>query len=143
MNISVSAGRTTQVSEPLSLTDWGRKKPWISVYAALIIVIGGAFFTVLFKVIPFVHSRLNERRSKLNENEKKKDFLFSLDPSNREHLEEGDVDEKLKKVFEEEKQSLPPGARVHIIDEKHWEIIGGKTQYRIEDTEKPLNVYKK
>ena len=74
---------------------------------------------------------------------KKKDFLFSLDPSNREHLEEGDVNDELKKVFEKEKQSLPPGAKVSIIDEKHWEIVDGKKQYSVEDKGERLNIYKK
>jgi hypothetical protein len=75
------------------------------------------------------------------EKEKEKDLLFSLDPRCRPHLKEGDVDEKLKKAFEDEKQSLSPGAEVSIIDGKQWKIMDGKTQYRIEDM--GLNIYKK
>ena len=48
---------------------------------------------------------------------------------------------ELKKVFADEKQPLSPEAKVSKIDEKHWEIIDGKTQYRIEDT--GLGIYKK
>ncbi|MBE9592179.1 MAG: hypothetical protein IMF19_01740, partial [Proteobacteria bacterium] len=66
-----------------------------------------------------------------------------LDPSYRPHLKEGNVDEKLKKVFEDNEQSLSSEAKVSKIAEKQWQIVDGEMQYRIEDTEKRLDIYKR
>jgi len=142
----VSAGELKEVDVTFSIS------PWVS-----LLIQGGAMgvilaiIAIIFKyVIPVISPKLKETfmtHGDTHEHENvfsyQKDFLFSLDPSYRQHLKEGDVDEKLKKVFEKKKELLTSEAKVSKIDEKQWQIIDGKKQYSIEDTEKRLNVYKK
>jgi hypothetical protein len=126
--IYVSAGKITAVDESLAIPAWASVLIQVGAIAAIFAII-----RIIFKVvIPFVRSKLKEKY-----------LLFSLDPSYRQHLKEGDVDEKLKKVFEDNKQPLSTEVNVSKIAEKLWEIVDGEMQYSIEDTEKRLNVYKK
>jgi hypothetical protein len=122
----VSAGELTEVDVTLSIS------PWVS-----LLIQGGAMgvilaiIAIIFKyVIPVISPKLKEKY-----------LLFSLDPSYREHLKEGDVNDELKKVFEYNKKPLTSEAKVSKIDEKQWQIIDGKKQYSIEDT--GLGIYKK
>jgi hypothetical protein len=124
--IHVSAGKTTVVGVSLSLNVW---VIWVPGLLAGLGVFVGTILAIFKWLIP--------RRSK------EKYLLFSLDPSYRPHLKEGDVDEKLKKVFEDNKQPLSTEVNVSKIAEKQWKIVDGEMQYNIEDTEKRLNVYKK
>jgi hypothetical protein len=140
----VSAGELKEVDVTFSIS------PWVS-----LLIQGGAMgvilaiIAIIFKyVIPVISPKLKETfmtHGDTHEHENvfsyQKDFLFSLDPSYRQHLKEGDVDEKLKKVFEKKKELLTSEVKVSKIDEKQWQIIDGKTQYRIEDT--GLGIYKK
>jgi hypothetical protein len=125
----VSAGKLTTVDESLSLPEWLNALIAGGGIGAVIGVVLVGLFALPKWIIPILSN--------------KKYLLFSLDPSYRPHLKEGDVDEKLKKVFEDNKQPLSTEAKVSKKTEKQWKIVDGETQYRVEDTDKRLNIYKK
>jgi hypothetical protein len=119
--IHVSAGIKKNVDESLSCTTWFHILVGLSALIAII--------PALYKwIIPFIHSKLS---------------LFDVPPSYKQYLKEGAVDEMLKNKFKEKKEPLSPGAKVSIIDDKHWEIVDGEMQYRVEDKGKRLDIYKK
>lgn len=134
----VSAGELTEVDVTFSIS------PWLN------LLIGGVMGAILAIVIPGISPKLKgifmsegdtvKRKKEISE---QWNFLFSLDPSYRSHLKVGDVDEKLKKVFEENKQPLSTKAK--LSNEKLWRIEDGEKQYSIKDKnkEKRLKVYKK
>ena len=142
--IHVSAGNTISVSKPLSLKFWRGKEPWIPVYTALITAIATIILTFIGILygLPFIRSKLEEKE-KEKEEAKEKYLLFSVDPSYRQHLKEGDIDDKLKEVFEVNEESLTTEAKVSKIAEKQWKIVDGEMQYNIEDAKKRLDIYKK
>lgn len=70
-------------------------------------------------------------------------YLFSLESSYNQYLKDGSVNNKLKKEFEDNKQSLSSKAKVSKIDEKHWEIVDDEMRCRIEDAGTQLNIYYK
>jgi hypothetical protein len=122
--VDVSAGKLTKVDVSLS------HKVWLSLVPELLLVLVavlGTFWAILEYIIP----RLL----------KGKKLFIGSDPSYRQHLKEGDVDEKLKELFAKKKEYLSHEAKVSKKGEKDWEIIDGKTLYSIEDT--GLNIYKK
>jgi hypothetical protein len=66
-----------------------------------------------------------------------------LNPSYTQYLKVGNVNDNLEKEFEDRRQFLSTEAKVSKIDDKQWKIEDGEMQYRIEDTEKRLDIYKK
>ena len=124
--IDVSAGKLKNVNESLSLKEWLQ---WLPKFLAVLALFFGGFSAFFKWVIPRIS--------------KEKDLLFSMDPSYRQHLKKGDMDEKLKEVFEVNEHSLPNEAKLSQKAAKQWKIEDGEMQYSIEDTEKRLNVYKK
>jgi hypothetical protein len=126
----VSAGKLTTVDESLSLLAWLRALIDGGVMGVAIGVVIAGLFALPKWIIPILSN--------------KKYLLFSVDPSHRQHLKDGDVDAKLKNVFKENKHSLSSEAKVSNIAKKQWKIVDGETQYRVdEDTGKRLNIYKK
>jgi hypothetical protein len=124
--IDVSAGKLTTVNFSLSHKVW---VTWLPETLTGLAFFVGIFLAIFRWLIP----RLSGEKY----------LLFSLDPSYRPHLKEGDVDEKLKKVFEDNELSLSREPKLSKIAEKQWKIEDGEMHYNIEDTEKRLNVYKK
>lgn len=70
-----------------------------------------------------------------------KPYLFSSDIAYKQNLKIGRVDDKLRKVFEENNCTLSGAAEISKIDAKNWEITDGTKYYRIEDAGKQLEVY--
>jgi hypothetical protein len=68
-------------------------------------------------------------------------YLFSLEPNYKQYLKDGNVDNKLKKEFADNKVSLSNKAKLSKIDEKYWEIVDIKKRYGIKDTDTQLNIY--
>lgn len=68
-------------------------------------------------------------------------YLFSLEPDYKQYLKDDNVDDKLKREFADNKESLSSKAKLSKIDEKYWEIVDDKKRYGIEDTNTQLNIY--
>jgi hypothetical protein len=122
--IHVSAGELIEEDVTLSIQAWG--KTLIEGGVILAIFIG----ILRYVVIPVISPKL------------KKKSLFNLDQSYKQCLKDGDVDAELKKVFKEKEQPLTSEAKVSKIPEQ-WRIVDGKKQYRVEDSGKQLDIYKK
>lgn len=74
---------------------------------------------------------------------KKSSCLFSLNTIYKEYLKDGVVDVDLKQIFKKNRENLSGEAKLLKISRKKWEITDINRKYRIEDTKKELNVYKK
>ena len=70
-----------------------------------------------------------------------KSHLFSTKKGHREHLREGPIDASIAQLFGEQKVPLAEDAEVEMIDEKTWSVHSGEKRYRIEETDKDLQVF--
>jgi len=71
----------------------------------------------------------------------RKGYLFSLESKFKQYLQEGAVNEELKKIVEDKQRSLSRRGGISKIDEKCWEIVDYSMRYRSKDTGTELNVY--
>lgn len=67
--------------------------------------------------------------------------LFVLSMQYNQYLEEGTVNEELRRVFEEKRWTLSGEAKVSRIDTQNWEISDGSEKFTIVDTSSDLRIF--
>ncbi len=71
-----------------------------------------------------------------------KPYLFSLPLELKQELQQKQVSEKLKEIFNQHKYTLSEQAEILPTNSKEWKILDGKKEYAIEEGNEQLNFYK-
>jgi len=69
-------------------------------------------------------------------------YLFSLPLELKQELEQKQVSEKLREIFNQHRYTLSEQAEVQSIKSKEWKILDGKREYVIQEGNEQLNIYK-
>jgi hypothetical protein len=100
------------------------------------------FLWTLFQISKELPNIFSDKKILLNGLNRKKEYLFSLNPYHKQYLKDGDVNDNLKKEFEGNKLFLSSKVKISERDEKQWVVaVDGNIRYIIEDTGTRLNVY--
>ncbi|TEU14101.1 MAG: hypothetical protein E3I12_02220 [Hadesarchaea archaeon] len=71
-----------------------------------------------------------------------KPYLFSLPLELKQELQQKQVSEKLREIFNQHKYTLSEQAEIQPTNSKEWKILDGKKEYAIEEGNEQLNFYK-
>jgi len=69
-------------------------------------------------------------------------YLFSLPLELKQELEQNQVSEKLREIFNQHGYTLSEQAEVQSMKSKEWKILDGKREYIILEGNEQLNIYK-
>ncbi len=69
-------------------------------------------------------------------------YLFSLQLELKQELQQKQVSEKLREIFNQHKYTLSEQAEIQPINSKEWKILDGKREYVIKEGNEQLNIYK-